>query len=115
MMHWIRGHKSYSITQRKTLHPWLTHYLAQVCADAADEPLAVAGVRVTDAAAAQLRACWRAAAAADAAAGREPLYQGADGFMELVKQVGPANPCGGPAQCSWSCRHMLLWVRRMLP
>ena len=49
----------------------------------------MAGVRVTDAAAAQLRACWQAAAAADAAAGREPLYPDADSFMELVEQVGP--------------------------
>lgn len=63
--------------------------LAQVCADAADEPLAVAGVRVADGAAAELRACWHAAAA-DAAAGLEPLalYPDANSFVELVEQVG---------------------------
>ncbi|KAK9846401.1 hypothetical protein WJX81_003049 [Elliptochloris bilobata] len=58
-----------------------------VCADAAVEPLALAGVRVPDSAAAQLRACWAAVAAADAAAGRAPLYADADGFVELVMQV----------------------------
>ncbi len=59
----------------------------QVCADAADEPLALAGVRVSPQGAQQLRACWAAVAAADAAAGRAPLYPDADGFSELVAQV----------------------------
>ena len=48
----------------------------------------MAGVRVTGAAAAQLRACWDAVAAADAAAGRDALYPHAASFLELVEQVG---------------------------
>lgn len=61
--------------------------MAQVAAEAAEEPLGLGGVEMAEGAERQLQACWEALSKKGRGRGAGLLYRRYQDFMELVVQV----------------------------